>query len=281
MYATLLQRLHDICLVKMLMNQSELIDPSERDSDQQKFQYRHYTDKIRHRIANYILETGNATPLQSNPDFSATLQSIKPTEEAKQQNPISQMPVNAESSIRTSTKQSSSASKALQQSSGRRSHQARQSKMGGSMQSRNKNNSSKTPNKPQPTKSQQTKKAGKPQVKTTAKKNADSPVQHRYRVQENYQTLFEGDPFVYTMPPSQSFAGAASTQKSMSAQIGTLFAMDVTPDQFDETGRFNQLTSSMYLGSEVQNTTSQAATNTVQSSVMADFLENDLLVDHI
>lgn len=33
-YNALLQRLHDICLVKMLINQSELIDPAEPNQDQ-------------------------------------------------------------------------------------------------------------------------------------------------------------------------------------------------------------------------------------------------------
>ena len=46
----------------------------------------------------------------------------------------------------------------------------------------------------------------------------------------------------------------------MSAQIGTLFAMDMTKDKFDETGRFNQLTSAAYLGSEPHTESNPATT---------------------
>ncbi len=68
----------------------------------------------------------------------------------------------------------------------------------------------------------------------------------------------------------------------MSAQIGTLFAMDSNKDPLDETGRFNQLNSGVYLGSDSlttsQNTGSQVAST---NSAMADYLEQDLLADHM
>ena len=74
-YNALLQRLHDICLVKMLINQSELIDPAEPNQDQQKFQYKHHKDKIKHRIANYILDND-----QNNRASQSTPKSIKPAQ---------------------------------------------------------------------------------------------------------------------------------------------------------------------------------------------------------
>ena len=58
--------------------------------------------------------------------------------------------------------------------------------------------------------------------------------------------------------------------------------MDSNKDPLDETGRFNQLNSGVYLGSDPlttsQNTGSQV---TSTNSAMADFLEQDLLADHM